>query len=142
MSIVLLRSFLGSVLSREFGDRSFALMCVLKSIFYEEYVRLCPPGIPAQVEGQADRARPDECRAEGGVRGQVDCGDAHEHAAEIGDQPDRPHGHAEAVEALHRCAVLAREDDARPRGVNDYQDDRQQTRRRVRGVGGFASRND
>lgn len=38
MSIVLLRSFFGSVLSREFGDRSFALMCVLKSIFYEEYV--------------------------------------------------------------------------------------------------------
>lgn len=102
---------------------------------------MCPPGIPAQIEDQADRAHPDEGRAEGGVRGQVDRGDAHEHAAEVGGQPDRPHGHAEAVEALHCCAVLAREDDARPRGVNDHQDDRQQTRRRVRGVRGFAPRN-
>ena len=61
MSSALLRSFLGGVLSREFGDRSFALICVLKSIFYEEFVRMCPRRISVQVESQADHARPDEC---------------------------------------------------------------------------------
>ena len=67
----------------------------------------CPPRIPSQVEDQADRTRPDECRSEGGVRGQVDRGDACEHAAEAGDQPDRPHGHVEAVEASRGLVVLA-----------------------------------
>lgn len=53
------------------------------------------PGVhPAQVEGQTDHVGPDECRSEGGVRGQVDRGDAREHATEAGDQPDRPHGDA------------------------------------------------
>lgn len=36
-------------------------------------------------------------------------GDSHEHAAEVGDWPDRPHGHAEAVGASHGLVVLARE---------------------------------
>ena len=52
MSSALLRSFLGGVLSREFGARSFVLMCVLKSIFCEEFVRLCPPRISVQVESR------------------------------------------------------------------------------------------
>lgn len=66
------------------------------------------PGVhPAQVEGQTDHVGPDECRSEGGVRGQVDRGDAREHATEAGDQPDRPHGHAEAVEASRGPVVLA-----------------------------------
>jgi len=51
MSSALLRSFLGGVLSREFGARSFVLICVLKSILYEEFVRLCPLRISVQVEG-------------------------------------------------------------------------------------------
>ena len=36
-------------------------------------------------------------------------GDSHAHAAEVGDWPDRPHGHAEAVGASHGLVVLARE---------------------------------
>ena len=67
-----------------------------------------PPRIPSQVEDQADRTRPDERRSEGGVRGQVDRGDAREHAEEAGDQPDRPHGHSEAAEASRGLVVLAR----------------------------------
>ena len=89
----------------------------------------------AQRLDQADRARPVEGRAEGGVRGQVNRGDAHEHAADVGDQPDRPHGDAEAVEASHGLVILAHEDHRRPRGVNDHQDDCQQSGRRVRGAG-------
>ena len=43
---------------------------------------------------------------------------AHE-PAEVGDQTDRPHGRAEAVETRHGLAVLARQDDGRPHGVDD-----------------------
>ena len=53
------------------------------------------PGVhPAQVEGQTDHVGPDEGYAESCVRGQADYGDAHEHAAHVGDQPDCPHGDA------------------------------------------------
>ena len=69
---------------------------------------LHPACIPAQVEGQTDHVGPDECRSEGGVRGQIDRGDTREHAAEAGDWPDRPHGHAEAVEVSRGLVVLAR----------------------------------
>ena len=55
---------------------------------------LHPACIPAHVEGQTDQVGPDECYAESCVRGQVDYGDAHEHAAHVGDQPDCPHGDA------------------------------------------------
>lgn len=69
----------------------------------------CPPRIPAQAEGQADCSCRAECRAEGCVRGHVYGGDSHEHAAEVEDWPDRPHGHAEAVGASHGLVVLVRE---------------------------------
>lgn len=62
---------------------------------------------PAQVEGQTDHIGPDEGYAESCVGGQVDHGDAREHATEAGDQPDRPHGHAEAVEASRGLVVFA-----------------------------------
>lgn len=66
------------------------------------------PGVhPAQVEGQTDHVGPDEGYAESCVGGQVDHGDAREHAAEAGDWPDRPHGHVEAVEASRGLVVLA-----------------------------------
>ena len=44
----------------------------------------CPPLIPSQAEGQADRSCRAECRAEGCVRGQANRRDVHEHAAEVG----------------------------------------------------------
>ena len=71
-------------------------------------VDVLPPVHPAQVEGQTDHVGPDEGYAESCVGGQVDHGDAREHATEAGDQPDRPHGHAEAVEASRGVVVLAR----------------------------------
>ena len=55
---------------------------------------LHPACIPAQVEGQTDHVGPDEGYAESRVGGQVDHGDAHDHAAHVGDQPDCPHGDA------------------------------------------------
>lgn len=55
---------------------------------------LHPACIPAQVDGQTDHVGPDEGYAESCVCGQVDSGDAHEHAAHVGDQPDCPHGDA------------------------------------------------
>lgn len=55
---------------------------------------LHPACIPAQVEGQTDHVGPDEGYAESCVRGQVDYGDAHEHAAHVGDQPDCSHDDA------------------------------------------------
>lgn len=58
---------------------------------------------------------------------------AHE-PAEVGDRPNRPHGHAEAVETRHGPAVLARQDDCRPRCVDDHEDDRQGNGHRVRRV--------
>lgn len=60
---------------------------------------------------------------------------AHE-PAEVGDRPDRPHGHAEAVETRYGLAVLARQDDSRPRCVDDHEDDRQDHGHRVRGIRG------
>lgn len=68
---------------------------------------LHPACIPAQVEGQTDHVGPDEGYAESCVCGQVDYGDAHEHAAHVGDQPGCPHGHAEAVETSRGLVVLA-----------------------------------
>ena len=85
----------------------------------------------AQVQDEPDRARRAERRAEGRVREQIDGRDAHERAAEVGDQPDRPHSRAEAVETRHGLAVLARQDDGRPHGVDDHEDDRQGPGRRV-----------
>ena len=71
------------------------------------------PGVhPAQVEGQTDHIGPDEGYAESCVGGKVDHGDAREHATEAGDQPDRPHGHAEAMETLQRLPVLVCQDGA------------------------------
>ena len=49
---------------------------------------------PAQVEGQTDRVGPDEGYAESCVGGQVDHGDAYEHAVHVGDRPGCPHGGA------------------------------------------------
>lgn len=58
-------------------------------------LRVVTPGVhPAQVEGQTDHVVPDEVYAESRVGGQVDHGDAHEHAAHVGDQPGCPHGDA------------------------------------------------
>ena len=67
---------------RRSGARSVRLRAWLSPGLVDdaECAVLRPPRISAQVEGQADRARPDEGCAEGGVRGQVDRGDAHEHA--------------------------------------------------------------
>lgn len=59
---------------------------------------------------------------------------AHDQAAEVGDQPDRPHSRAETVETRHRLAVLAHQDGCRPHGVDDHEDDRQGPGRRVRRV--------
>lgn len=46
-------------------------------------------------------------------------------AVEAGDQQDRPHGRAGAVETHHGLAVLAHQDDGRPHGVDDHEDGRQ-----------------
>ena len=57
--------------------------------------RVVAPGVhPVQVEGQTDHVVPDEGYAESRVGGQVDHGDAHEHAAHVGDQPGCPRGDA------------------------------------------------
>ena len=63
--------------------------------------------ISARVGVRTDRARLDECRAEGCVRGQAYCGDFLEYAAKVGDWPDCLHGHVEVVEASRGFMVLA-----------------------------------
>ena len=61
------------------------------------------PGVhPAQVEGQTDHVGPDEGYTKSCVGGQVDHGDAHEHAAHVGDQPGCPH-----CDASHGRSVLS-----------------------------------